>query len=694
MYESSVNEMEDITFSNNFSIFNLTGNTLEIPVSEIDSITFSNNAGTNNEQTVYIIYNENKVTVINPLEAEGVNITTAEGGVSVTATNAPENVEYHISGNTSDGYLLINSERSIRLTISNLQLTNPNGAAIYITQNIAGTVQLNGNSTLSDGSGSSQNAAFLTKGNIIFEGAGKLTISGYAKHAVSAEGIIQVNNGTIEIVRSSNDGLHSKGFVMNDGNLIIGNTAGDGIDAGSGSIEINDGTIKISSASDDVKGIKSDNTLTINGGTIDMTVSGGQSKGLHSKDRIVINDGNITITTSGVAVLQSSGNGYDPSYCGAIKSKGDIIITNGTIRIESKSTSDGGKGISADGNIVISNATIAVTTAGNGATYTNTSGSVDSYTACCIKSDRNISLLSGNITCSSSGTGGKGISADGIFTIGEANASDNLLHLTVSTSGERFSVSSGGGGMGGGNNRSNYANPKAIKCQGNMTVDSGTISITCTQSNKGGEGLESKSTLTLNGGIIDIYAYDDCINASDHIEINGGNHYFNSYGNDGIDSNGTLTINGGFIIANGTSTPEGGIDCDNSTFKITGGVIIGTGGSNNTPTAGVCTQRSIRYSGTADTAICLKNSSGEVVLLYQLPTYSGSGGNTNRPGGGGSSSMQLIFSDPALATGSYTLQYGGTISGGTSVNGYNTGGSYSGGSSRSFTVSSMVTSVN
>jgi|GEM_PF-6774220 hypothetical protein len=48
--------------------------------------------------------------------------------------------------------------------------------------------------------------------------------------------------------------------------------------------------------------------------------------------------------------------------------------------------------------------------------------------------------------------------------------------------------------------------------------------------------------------------------------------------------------------------------------------------------------------------------------------------------------MTVLISHPDLVSGSYTLHYGGSISGGTTENGYNTGGTYSGGNTKSFTL--------
>jgi hypothetical protein len=161
-----------------------------------------------------------------------------------------------------------------------------------------------------------------------------------------------------------------------------------------------------------------------------------------------------------------------------------------------------------------------------------------------------------------------------------------ILH--VSTSGARFYVSGSG-------EDADYANSKAIKSVGNLYLNSGTLVITT--STEGGEGIESKDTLFINGGNTDINTYDDGINASNHIQINGGKTHSHATNNDGIDSNGTLTVTGGITIANGTSAPEVGFDCDQNVFTITGGLLIGTGGGTSTPSSSTCTQHAIVYSG-------------------------------------------------------------------------------------------------
>lgn len=151
-----------------------------------------------------------------------------------------------------------------------------------------------------------------------------------------------------------------------------------------------------------------------------------------------------------------------------------------------------------------------------------------------------------------------------------------------------------------------------------IVINGGTIHITTTGS--GGEGIESKSTLTINGGDIYIKAVDDAINAGKAIYINGGNIVAHSTTNDGIDSNGTLTVTGGRVFAIGASSPEAGFDCDNSTFKITGGLLIGVGGSTSTPTANVSTQASVILgSGNANTVYSALDSDNAEVMTFKSP---------------------------------------------------------------------------
>jgi hypothetical protein len=270
-----------------------------------------------------------------------------------------------------------------------------------------------------------------------------------------------------------------------------------------------------------------------------------------------------------------------------------------------------------------------------------------------------------------------------MITIGSAGAGNAGILLTVGTSGERFLVSgNSGGGQGGrpgggfGDSGTDYANPKAIKCGGDMTIHSGTIAVRCTQKGDGGEGIETKSVLTINGGHIDIRTYDDCLNAGTSITLNGGNLFCAASGQDAIDSNGPLTVNGGLTIANGVRGDGEAFDAERN-FQVNGGIIVGTHGGGMGMTTSSGRQRTATIQGVAGGAIGIRNAAGETLLLFNVPVIAGATAGT---------SVTILFSDPRLVSGTYTLLSGGSISGGTTVNGYNVGGIYSGGTTKSFTI--------
>ena len=642
-----------------------------------------------NANAINIVYSGSNVTVSNLPPDESVTVTKSGADLTV-ASSSSGLVEFYVSGSTSNGSLKIQNNavapNTIRLTLESAVITSASKLPpIQITKNEGITiVELKGISALTDNDSNEENATLISKsGSLEFEGYGKLTVNGAAKHAIgSSKKSISVRGGEITVASAASDGFHAEvGFIQSGGYLDI-TASGDGIDAGAGTAEISGGNIRINSSADDTKGIKGDAGIIVSGGIITMNVSGAKSKGISSKADITITGGNISAVTSGATVLEPLDKGYDPSYCSAIKSDGNITITGGTILLRSLSSADGGKGISADGDILISGGTLDISTAGDGKVYTNETGTTDSYTAACIKSDKNTALLGGNITCISSGTGGKCINVDGTLTIGVNGANNADLTLSAATSGERFFVSgsSGGGGMrpgggGFGDNGTDYANPKAIKSLGDMTINSGTIYVNCSQKTEGGEGLESKGIMTINGGNIDVRTYDDCLNAATEIIINGGNIFCAASGQDAIDSNGPLTINGGFTIANGVRGDGEAFDAERN-FRVNGGIIVGTHGGNSMTTPSG-TQRSVRIQATAGGAIGIKTASGETLLLFNIPVIAGATTGT---------SVIVTFSDPRFVSGTYTLLSGGSINGGTTVKGYNTGGTYSGGTSKNFTL--------
>lgn len=214
-----------------------------------------------------------------------------------------------------------------------------------------------------------------------------------------------------------------------------------------------------------------------------------------------------------------------------------------------------------------------------------------------------------------------------------------------------------------------------------MTVNSG--SFTIKSASEGGEGLESKTTITINGGNLYFNTYDDCINAASALTINGGNMRCVATGNDAVDSNGSMSITGGLVLANGSRDPEEGVDVDQaSKLSITGGTVINQKGNMLNLTTTQCKVPTIKYSSsiTAGTLITITDSSGNHIMSFKSPQAMSQG---------------CYITLPEFKSGSsYKLYTGGTVTGGTVFNEVTTGGTFSGGTlKKSFTISSNLTSL-
>ena len=634
---------------------------------------------------VTIAFSGASATVVNNA---GSGVTYSQDGAGLVFTSTVDGVEYILSGAASSGYVRVQGVAAQKVTLNGVNLTCTNGPAIAVlSTNRCFLVLANGTvNTLTDGSTYTLtgDGALHAAGPMIISDRGSLTVTGKKKHGIYSAAYIRLRGGDVTILGAPKDGIHLlQYFQMDHGSLTIAAT-GDGIDADVGYVTIHGGQITIASTVDDTRGIKCDGLFTVNGGVINVTVKGIQSKAFKSAADMTLNGGTMIFNLSGGVYLgtvtNTSYNYVDPSYCTAIKCDSNLTINAGTITITHNGTA--GKGISVDGNIVIRGGTLDIlTTGGCSASFTNDQNVLDVAAADCMKADGNLTILGGTITAISSGNAGDAISSEGYMII------SNAPSITASTRGQKVYLYGSG-------ESAEYSNPKAIKAVGNLTVYGGTIKAST--KNDGGEGMESKNRLTINGGTIEITAYDDCINAATNIAITGGNIYCYSMGNDGIDCNGTMQISGGTIITSGTTAPEEGFDCDANTFTITGGTMVGTGGASSTPTSSSCTQRSVLYNNsvmTSGTIIQVKSASTNL-LVYKVPrSYSSSGG----PGGpgGGSSGGVLLFSMPALANATYYIVSGATVTGGTEFHGLYTGATVTGGTtSKTFTASSMVTSIN
>lgn len=662
-------QADSLKFSNGSAQMHYDGHLWTRPATSIDSIvfgtivshdtTYTDTTAIDTTGSIHIHWNNTGVDVFNPYTSQGVSVSVDGQQVVVTSTNTTSDLVYVLSGNTESGSLKITSDKKLILFLDGVTITNPNGAAINMTSDKRVLIHLNTNTvnTLSDGSSSSDKGVLQFKGKLDVQGSGSLYVNGNAKHGIQSAGKCNIMGGNINIMSMVKDAFNTDCFVMDGGSINIV-SAGDGIDGDQGYIAINNGSINITCSSADTKGICCDSIIEINGGNIIVTASGDQSKCIKSKQEITVNEGKVELHADGNVVLEAAGSGYDPSYCVGIKGDSNVYINGGQLTIICAQSNSGGKGINADGNIIVNNGIININALGSCDSYTNEDGvmddysssclnsdksvfvngglltlnavgkainadgdfvmeggelnltttgngaitvgsgtsATDGYTSACIKADGHITINAGRLTGSSTGIGGRGLVA-AHFAMGTIGADDDLIDINIYTSGTPVNTNSGGGwgGHGPGGNTDYWKGlPKGIKIDSSIVINSGRVSVYCSQPS----GDPTAEAIECKGTIT----------------INGGEVEANSH-DDAINAAQNIVINDGKVWANARGND--GIDCNGTSVTINGGLVIVSGTEVGIDAD---TENGGRFNINGGTIICKGGNMG----CWDTPTCTGS----------------------------------------------------------------------
>ena len=253
----------------------------------------------------------------------------------------------------------------------------------------------------------------------------------------------------------------------------------------------------------------------------------------------------------------------------------------------------------------------------------------------CLHCNDEIHFIGGYFYANNSTAGGKGVKTDSTLVVDGGR-------LVINTSGTY-----------GKDDKGEQESPKGIKIDGDITVNAGDITVRCIGKCEGSEGIESKKSLTVNGGKIDVMAYDDAMNAATLVKFTGGETFCLSTHNDGIDSNGDIKIVRGKVTSIAANM-EAAMDNDNpgvnSTFTIDGGEVIGVGGTVYSPSSS-STQYTIVYNGcplSTTQELAVKDEGGNKILAVTSPQGSQSAG-------------VLLSSSKFVKGGKYTISIGDTV---------------------------------
>ena len=251
------------------------------------------------------------------------------------------------------------------------------------------------------------------------------------------------------------------------------------------------------------------------------------------------------------------------------------------------------------------------------------------------------------------GTSTKWTNVKGSYTQGKSDGTGPTL--TVSQTGSASSSSSA----------------KAIKAICAITLYGGQTEVTTTKS--GAEGLESKTSIDIQGGQHYFQCYDDCINSAGKIEFNGGVTVCYGTGNDAVDSNagttGAITIGDGVAFAYTTrGAPEEGFDCDNNSYiQITGtgigisaGANQGGGGGGGGPWGGGSSSGSTISNAKQGYAFITSTISYQPNRFYTLSDASGKNLVTYSFEKSCNSSLALFTATGMVKGSTYYVKYGTT----------------------------------
>ena len=313
-------------------------------------------------------------------------------GNDVIATNTTEQViRYVLTGETSDGFFKLYSEKKQAIVLNGVNITNPDGAAVnnqskkrtFIVLNDGTKNYLNDGANYSDATDSEDmKGCFFSEGQLIFSGKGYLEVDANCKAGIRSDDYVRTMPGAnIWVDASAGNGIRGNDAVIVTGgvlNVNITGTADKGIST-DGEVRIDGGRTTILTSggyewdSDDndysaCSGVKADSVINVNGGELNIKSTGTGGKGLNCDKKININDGVVRIITTGKRQKDSKGS-VSPK---GIKADGDLTFNGGQTQVRLEGSGDGTEGIESKGEIHIEAGTVesysyddAINSAGN-----------------------------------------------------------------------------------------------------------------------------------------------------------------------------------------------------------------------------------------------------------------------------------------------------------------------------------------
>ncbi|SEM55795.1 carbohydrate-binding domain-containing protein [Paenibacillus sp. OV219] len=478
---------------------------------------------------------------------------------------------YVVNGAVSAGQLVVEAPEDavVHLVLNGTQITNNNGPAIYVKEAEKTIVTLQDGTdnqvvdgaTYVDTSEEAPTATIYSKGDLTFNGKGKLSVQGSAKDGITSKDDLKIMSGTFE-VKSADDGIVGRDLLaVKDGSMITVAAGGDGMkttndadDKDKGYVAIAGGTFNIKSAKDSIQAASS---ILIGEGTFELVAGGGSaaSTKVHEDDRMRGGFGQMQSgkdkdakVATGVSVKASADSGAN------VKSDTD----SATAAAETEAS--GAKAIKAAVNVAIAGGSFKIDAADDA-----------------VHSNDNVVLAGGDYQIAS---GDDGLHADGVTSI--AGGTVNITKSYEGIEGADITISGG---------------------DTHVTASDDGVNV--------GGGNDSSG-----GGGGDMFSATDGM-----LTISGGYLYVDAAG-DGLDSNGSAVMTGGTAVVNGPTENNNAPLDFNGNFVQSGGKLIaaGSAGMAQAPSetsSQLAVMMTFPSTLEAGTTVTLTDSAGAVIAVFQ-----------------------------------------------------------------------------
>lgn len=464
----------------------------------------TNSQSVSYDNAVWISFDANGNAVVDNQYGATAAVTKSGGHVTVNSTAASQ-VTYVLSGVTSDGsFKIYSTEKKFTLVLNGVSIQNPSGPAINIQDGKSEIVLVDNTANrLIDGSsyaaatnaGEDQKGTFFSEKQTDFlSGDGSLLVYGNNKHAICVDNALTIHSGTIKVNNAATDGIHcNKVFTMNGGVLEV-QAYSDCIESekeDEGGVVIAGGSLKLESMGEEGgKCVKSAIDMTVSGGTLNLFAYASAGKCLKSTGNMAITGGTINLKATGNSVYDSTLKDFTSPE--GIKCDGNFSMSGNPV-LSITCTGRAGKGLSADGTILIDGGTTTIATSGAQHVISNSYKS----SAKAIKAKDDLTVNSGTIKITTSTAGAEGLESKADVTINGGTVEITAYDDCINAAAQRLSKVT----INGGRIYCYSTNGDGIDSNGSLYLNGGTVIASGTGSPE--DGLDAdNNTMAFTGGTV------------------------------------------------------------------------------------------------------------------------------------------------------------------------------------------------